>query len=289
MSLASRSWSAGVHLEDRFADIHVSRTGSRFTLYEARDPSTRRTVAIKTPAPSSASWVDDALDHEGSVLAAIGDHPNIVTLFQRLTLHDGRPALVLARCSETLDDALHTGERISHPAAVAIGIRLASALETAHQAGIVHRDVRPSNVLVGDLDEPVLSGFDESVGLGSAFGSAPLHVTTPNTAPELLEGGDATPASDVYGLAALVYELIAGRTAFRAYAGESPAAVIVRVLTNPVRPIIAPDVPLELSDLLTWGMAADPAKRPPSPAWIAEELARIAQGQGWTRTPMTVG
>ncbi len=91
----------------------------------------------------------------------------------------------------------------------------------------------------------MLAGFDEAVPLGAATGYAPLHTTTAHTAPELLEGAAPTPASDVYGLASTLYELVAGRAAFREYAGESPATVIVRVLSNPVRPITTPGVPLE--------------------------------------------
>lgn len=292
MTIASHTSVAGVLLDDRFTDVRVLEAGRRFTIFEAFEPSAGRTVSIKTPSASGASWVDDVLDQEAEVLAAIGGHPNIVTLFQRLVLPHGRPALVLAPCGGTLEASVHAGERVSHADAVAIGIKLAGALETAHQANVVHRDVRPGNVLVDEFGQPVLTGFHESARIGSALGagvgSAPLHVTTPNTAPELLEGADPTPASDVYGLAATIYELIAGRTAFRAYAGESPAAVIVRVLSNPVRPIIAPDVPIELSDLLTWGMAANPSHRPPSPAWLAEDLGRIARRQGWPRTAMTV-
>jgi hypothetical protein len=93
----------------------------------------------------------------------------------------------------------------------------------------------------------------------------------------------------VYGLASTLYELVAGRAAFRAYAGESPATVIVRVLSGTVKPIVAPGVPLELSDLLTWGMSPDPALRPPSPVWLAEELGRIQRREGWPRTKLITG
>jgi hypothetical protein len=65
--------------------------------------------------------------------------------------------------------------------------------------------------------------------------------------------------------------------------------VIVRLLTNPVMPIVSTNVPLEMSDLLTWSLTPDPANRPPSPAWIAEELGRIERRQGWPRTRMVVG
>jgi serine/threonine protein kinase len=155
-----------------------------------------------------------------------------------------------------------------------------------HSAGVLHCDVRPRNILVTEWGEPVLASFDESVLIDAPTSRAPLHVTTAHTAPELLEGDEPTVRSDVYGLASTLYELVAGRAAFSAYAGESPATVIVRVLSGRVKPIVTPDIPLEISDLLMWGMSAEPGKRPPSPAWIAEELGRIERRQGWPRTHM---
>jgi serine/threonine protein kinase len=144
--------------------------------------------------------------------------------------------------------------------------------------------VRPHNVLLTEAGEPVVAGFDEAVRVVAAATRAPLHEVSPHTAPELLEGADPSSASDVYGLAATLYELVAGHAAFREYAGESAASVIVRVLSHPVLPIFAPHVPFELSDLLTWALRADPAQRPPSPAWIGEELRRVEAKQGWPRT-----
>jgi serine/threonine protein kinase len=206
-----------------------------------------------------------------------------------MTLDDGRPALLLERCSNTLYDGLRSDEPMGMQDVTAIGIKLAGALETAHRAGVLHCDVRPRNVLVTEWGEPVLAGFDESVDIGSSEPRPPMHNITPHTAPELVEGGEPTAASDVYGLASTLYELVAGRGAFRAYAGESAATVIVRVLSSRAQPIIAPDVPLEMSDLLTWALNPDPGSRPPSPAWLAEELARIERRQGWPRTRLVTG
>lgn len=287
MALASSSWLAGTELGDRFADVRLLRAGSRFTIYEGRERNANRMIVIKVPDELSAPWLHDALEHEAGVLAAMGSHPHIVTLYQRITLDDGRPALLLERCIGTLYDALHSDdEPMSVREVVATGIKLAGALETLHRHGVVHCDVRPRTVLVSEWGEPVLAGFDESVDLDSLDARPPMHNLTPHTAPELLEGHAPSPASDVYGLASTLYELAAGRAAFRAYVGESPATVIVRVLSSRAKPIVAPQVPLEMSDLLTWAMSSDPKQRPPTPAWIAEELGRIERREGWPRTRM---
>ena len=286
MALATRNWLAGAELGHRFAEVRLLRAGSRFTIYAGRETSTDRRVVIKTPDEAGAGWLREVLDNEAAVLAEVGTHPHIVTLHQRFVLDDGRPALLLEYCNSTLTEDLRSGGRLAMQDAAAIGIKLAGALETVHRAGVLHCDVRPDNVLLTEMGEPVLAGFDEAVRRDAVDTRAPLHVTTAHTAPELLEGETPSEASDVYGLGSTLYELVAGRAAFRAYVGESPASVIVRVLSGQVKPIVAPDVPLEMSDLLTWAMAPDPAARPPSPAWVAEELGRIERRQGWPRTRM---
>lgn len=286
MPLSARNWLASTELDNRFADVRLLRAGSRFTIYAARERLAQRLVAVKLPDDNAGSWLHDVLAAEGDVLAAIGTHPHVIRCYERLELPDGRPALVLAHCRGTLHDAVRADEPVPADHAVAIGIKIAGALEAAHRIGVLHCDMRPKNVFLGESGEPVLAGFDAATRVDAPEPRPPLHQLTPHTAPELLEGSRPTTASDVYGLAATLYELVAGRAAFRAYAGESPASVIVRVLSNPVQPIRAPHVPLELSDLLTWGLAPDPAERPPSPAWIAEELGRIAHRQGWPRTRM---
>jgi serine/threonine protein kinase len=289
MALTSQVWLAEAELGPRFTDVRLVRAGSRFTIYEAREVAAGRTVVIKVPDDSAASWLYDAVRSEAAVLAAIGAHPNVITFYDRITLDDGRPALLLERCRGNLQDSLRPDEPAPLGEVAAIGIKLAGALEAAHRAGVVHCDVRPDNVLVTEWGEPVLAGFDEAVRVDASGRRAPLHHLTPHTAPELLEGQDPSAATDVYGLASTLYELVAGRAAFRAYFGESPARVIVRALTGPVLPIVTPGVPLELSDLLTWALSPDPRNRPPSPAWLAEDLARIERRQGWVRTRLVSG
>lgn len=288
MVAASGSWLAGAELGQRFSAVRLLRAGSRFAVYEAHDAGSNRRVAIKVPDASSGSWLYEVLDTESRILAALGSHPHVLTCYEQIRLDDGRPAMLLEHCVGTVYDSVHD-EPMQLRDVVAIGIKLAGALETVHRFGVLHCDLRPRNVFRTEWGEPVIAGFDEAVDIAAAAQRPPLHHLTPHTAPELLEGGEPSTATDVYGLASTLYELIAGRAAFRAYVGESPASVIVRVLSNPVLPIVSPGVPLEMSDLLTWSLSPDPANRPPTPSWIAEELGRIERRQGWPRTRMAVG
>jgi serine/threonine-protein kinase PknK len=288
-SQTSQAWLADAELGRRFSDVRLVRAGSRFTIYAAREPAASRDVALKVPDESAATWLHDVLRAEAAMLATIGGHPHVVTFYEQITLDDGRPALLLERCRGAVHDTLRADEPMTLRDVAAIGIKLAGALDTAHRNNIVHCDVRPGNVLITEWGEPVLAGFDEAARLTEVGRRPPLHQLTPHTAPELLEGNEPTTASDVYGLASTLYELVAGRAAFRAYFGESPARVIVRALSGPILPIVTPGVPLELSDLLTWALSPDPAKRPPSPTWLAEDLARIERRQGWPRTRLVTG
>src|SRR4051794_4663185 len=190
MASASTNWLAGAELGHRFTDLRVVRAGSRFTIYEGRELGADRMIAIKVPH-QGAHWLNDVIDHEAGVLATAGSHPHVVTLYQRITLDDGRPALLLERCTGTLYDSVRNDdEAMSVRDVVSTGIKLAGALETLHRNGVLHCDVRPRTVLLTEWGDPVLAGFDESVELNPLGTRPPAHNLTPHTAPELLEGGE---------------------------------------------------------------------------------------------------
>jgi hypothetical protein len=290
VALRRKGPATGTEVFPGFADVTEIGTGSLATVYRAREIDTNRHVALKLLNVRDASpRAIESFQRESMALGALSAHPNIVTLFRTFPIPDGRPVLVLELCTAAVSDRLLGGTRLPVQEAVSIAIKIASALETAHRAGILHRDVKPQNMLVTEFGEPALADFGVAMLQSSTQTTAGLFdFTTLHAAPELLEGGATSAATDVYELASTLYQLIAGESAFRSYDGESPASVILRILRDPVRPVVAAGVPVALSDLLIWAMSKDKDHRPPTAAEFAVELSQVEVEQGWPRTQFLI-
>jgi hypothetical protein len=288
VALRRRAHARGHELFPGFVDAVEIGRGTLATVFRAREIETDRAVALKLLNVRDASpRALESFQRESLALGALGSHPHIVTLYRSFPIPDGRPVLVLELCAGAVADRLRDGTRIPVREAVSIGIKIAGALETAHRGGILHRDVKPQNILVTEFGEPALSDFGVAMLQSSTQTTSGLFdFTTLHAAPELLEGGGTSAATDVYELASTLYQLIAGQSAFRAYEGESPASVILRILRDPVRPVEG--VPVQLSDLLVRAMSKDQDDRPPTAAEFASELAGLEVEQGWPRTQFVI-
>jgi hypothetical protein len=289
----TRAGASPNHADEDFAgysDIVPVHAGLHSGVFHAREDVSGRPVALKVLTVDGVTPRGmESFARESAILAAISAHPNIVTLYRSYRLADGRPVLVLERCGGSLADWMRDGKRPATDQSVSIAIKIAGALETAHRGGVLHRDVRPANILLTEFGEPALSDFGVARLRSTAPAPAELFdFPSVHVAPELMMGSEASAATDVYGLASSLYELLAGQPPLAAYQGESPAATILRILRDPARPIVRDDVPIELSDLVLWGLAKDPADRPPSVMWFAEELGRIEAQNGWPRTRIMV-
>ncbi len=173
---------------------------------------------------------------------------------------------MLELCRESLAQQIRRNGPLDARQTVRVGIKIAGALETAHRSGFLHRDMKPQNILITQFDEPALADFGVAALQASAQATAGvLGFTTVHAAPEILEGHELSPATDIYGLASSLYQLLTGLAPFAAFENEAPAAVILRILRDPVRPVRSNAVPLELSDLLEAALAKDPRNRPPPP------------------------
>ena len=227
----------------------------------------------------------ETFTQEIQALATVSDHPNIVTLYRPLATPDGRPVLVLELCRESLAQRVRRTGPIGALEVTRIGIKIGGALETAHRHGFLHRDMKPQNILVTQFGEPALSDFGVAALQASAQATAGVFgFTTLHAAPEILEGHHLSPATDVYGLASTMYQLLTGLAPFATFDNEAPASVILRIIRDPVRPLRSEDIPLGLADLLEAALSKDPEGRPHSAYAFAEALVAVEAAAGWTPT-----
>lgn len=241
-------------------------------LYQQELP--HREVAVKVLV---ASVVDSATRQrfvaEANAMARLSAHPSIVTIYFAGVAPDGRPCLVMEYCPRPHLGLRMRRERIEVAEALRTGIRLASAVETAHRAGILHRDIKPANVLVTAYGRPKLADFGISAQLDATMLAEGLSV--PWSAPELFGShprSDVT--TDVYALGATIYALLAGRAPFEIRGGENSASdMIGRIERQPVPPIGRSDVPAVLEQTLARSMH----KRSEARFRTAYDLARTLQ------------
>ena len=249
--------------------------GGMGVVYEATQLSLNRTVALKLLATNLGD--DDAFRErfrrEGLLQAAI-EHPNIVTVYEAGESDEGLfMAMRLVR-GPNLKDMILSREldagrtlRILRP--------IADALDTAHEAGLIHRDIKPQNILVGARDHAYLADF----GLTKAAGEKGLTKTgqfvgtLDYISPEQIRGLNATAASDIYALTSVLYECLTGIVP---YPKDSEAAVLYAHMSDdpPTVTRERPELPAPLDAVIQRGMAKEPGDRPAT----AAELLDAAEG-----------
>jgi ATP/maltotriose-dependent transcriptional regulator MalT len=251
-------------------------------VYRCDEPSLDRVVAIKVLS-SDPDDVDLArFDREQRAMGRVSGHPNIVPVLHTGLTFTGRPYIVMPYHSRnTLSAWMHDHGPLPVREALTIGVRLAGALETAHRAGVLHRDVKPANVLLTTYGEPQLSDFGIARITGSHEIAANILVGSPSyTAPELFEGRAPSVSADVYSLAATLFTLLSGEPPFPFRSRENPIAFFRRVTAGPIPDLRAKCVPGPICSALELGLNVDPARRPSSAAAFGEILraagARVA-------------
>ncbi|MFJ6196694.1 protein kinase [Micromonospora sp. NPDC092111] len=271
--------------------VEVGRGGFG-VVYRAWQPAFSRSVAVKVLA---ADWHGPSrarFERELRVLGRLSDHPHIVTLHQAGRTAAGHPYLLMAyEEGGSLGDRLAGGAAGDWAEAVAGGVLVAGALETAHRAGVLHRDVKPENILVSGYGEPKLADFGQARPRSGQSGGTRGRVTASvlHAAPEVLRGEPATVAADVYSLASTVLHWIRGTPAFAPAEGGSLAALLRRITVDPVPDLRPLGVPDGVCAALERAMAKDPALRPPTAAAFAEELRAAQASAGLVVTPFVLG
>ncbi|MGH3651834.1 serine/threonine-protein kinase [Glutamicibacter sp.] len=254
-------------------------------LYEQHRPN--RKVAVKVLlADVSDEEARRRFEAEANLMAQLSTHPYIVTIYQAEITEDGRSYLAMEYCSRPSLDARYRRGVLSIDETLSLAIQLCSAVHTAHLAGIVHRDIKPGNVLTTDYNRPALTDF----GISGTIGSHTAGLSVPWSAPEAF--GDGMPPGvrmDVYSLGATIYTILAGHSPFvRPGQDNSQAVLIERICNSPLKPLERLDVPESLSQALAVAMAKNPASRFGSAAELARSMQRIQIELGFSVTPFEV-
>ncbi len=262
----------------------------------ARDRRLGRTVAIKTLLPGASSELGDRFEREARITARLM-HPAIVPVYEAGRLADGQPFYamkwVAGRSLEQVARQARTlRERLALLPAV---ITVVDAIAYAHSLRVIHRDLKPHNVLVGDFGETVVIdwGLAKDLAASASEAGAPAlpyraqgvgatrvgHVmgTVPYMPPEQAAGAEVDERADVYALGALLYHVLSGAPP---YQGRDSDEVLEAVLRAPPRALsdAAPGVPPALASLVRAAMAREPGDRPTA-RQLAEQLRRFETGQ----------
>ena len=258
-------------------------------LYEQDMP--RRDVAVKV-LPSDVRDPDlrRMFNAEADVLAHLSAHPSIVTVYQAGISADGRPYIVMEFCPGSLAQRYRL-ERIPVDEVLTIGVKMASALESAHRAGLVHRDVKPSNILVTTFGAPVLADFGISSSLTRATADEVLAMSIPWSAPEVIaEQTAGTVTSEVWSLGATVYSLLAGHSPFeRRDRGQNTKEQLRRRIARATYTDIArTDVPASLQSVLARSMSRDARARYATAREFAEAIRGVQTELGISPTPLEI-
>ena len=265
-------WAEGLRpgdVFDRFEILRELGRGGFGAVYEALDRELGRRVALKTlrPGRTRDEWSDAELRREAQAAARLS-HPGIVTLHEACTCEKG-PYLVLELLrGQTLEERLSRGP-LPVTEAVEVGLQVARALAYVHGEGLVHRDLKPGNVHLGEDGRVKLL----DLGLAHLLGRKGQSAGTPAyVAPEQWRGEVVDGKADVFSLGAVLFEALAGQRPFEVREGRTSA------LDGGPAPALQAKVPWRLGLLLGRCLADEPAKRPTA-AQAAEELLAVQRAQ----------
>ncbi|WP_040699340.1 protein kinase domain-containing protein [Nocardia vinacea] len=262
--------------------VEIGRGGFG-VVYRCRQVALDRTVAVKVLTAELDEDNRARFVREQRAMGRLTGHPNIVTVLEAGATASGRPYLVMPyHRLDSLDVWIRRRGPLPLEKVLRMGVKIAGALELAHGLGIVHRDVKPGNILLTDFGEPALTDFGIAHVTGGFRTAEGIVTGSPAfTAPEVLEGDGPTAAADVYGLGATLFCALTGHAAFQRRSGENVVTQFLRISTQPMPDLRDSGIPDDVSALVETTMSRDPHERP-SAAELGASIRQAQQRHGFS-------
>jgi eukaryotic-like serine/threonine-protein kinase len=270
---------SGQPFDGRYRVLGRLGVGGMATVYLAEDSSLGRKVALKVMAERYAEDGEfvERFRREAQAAARL-NHPNIIAVYDRGEA-DGRPYIAMEYLQgRTLKQVIQSEGPLPPERAVAIAMQVLAGLRYAHEHGVVHRDVKPHNVLVGDDGRIKVTDFGiahagdpQMTEVGSIVGTAQY------LSPEQARGRSVGPQTDIYSLGVVLYEMLSGRVPFE---GDSSVAIAMQHVSDEAPPLraLSPQVPESLALVVAHAMLKDPSQRYGSADEFAADLDRVRRG-----------
>ncbi|MFC9764335.1 protein kinase [Rhodococcus jostii] len=266
-----------------FADVQEIGRGGFGVVYRCTQAELERTVAVKVLTVELDEENRARFFREQRAMGRLTGHPNIVNILQVGATDSGRPYTVIPyHPQDSLDVRIRRHGPLPLGQVLRHGVKIAGALESAHRLGVLHRDVKPANILLTDYGEPELADFGIA-HISGGFETATGAVTgsPAYTAPEVLGGEPPSPAADVYGLGATLFSALTGHAAFERRSGEQVVAQFLRITTQEVPDLRERGLPDDVSAVIARAMSRVPDQRPATAADFGEELRTLQRAHGF--------
>ncbi|MEZ5406507.1 MAG: serine/threonine-protein kinase [Acidimicrobiales bacterium] len=244
-------------------------------VYEAYQISFSRMVAVKIlTVTGDEQYNPEAFKLECRAMGVVSAHPNIVTVLDSGFTAQGQPYIAMELYQESLLDRIRAARFLPLEKVLQLGVLMASALHAAHEASILHRDIKPQNIFYSRYGDPALGDFGIASLAHDQLTDTAGALTEHYAAPEVLDGAAPTRSSDVYSLGATLYAALAGRQPFARPEVKEPREILrQRIISDPVPLVTAQPIPERQQELLFTLLAKHPNDRP----WTALAAGELLQ------------